>query len=142
MLTYIISDGGKNFVSLETEEFVSRLRIEWKINLSSWQDRFFERLVISTNILLRKEFGNLKMNHEQLQILLLEIKTILIIRPLNYYYDHENEPCLTTNHILQGRALKLYDPETNCGVSKYCYLVKLTILWLTSGIVGKKNILL
>ena len=32
--TYIISDGGRNFVSLELQEFVSRLGIEWKFNLA------------------------------------------------------------------------------------------------------------
>ena len=29
----VISDGGKKFVSVETQEFVSRLGVEWKVNL-------------------------------------------------------------------------------------------------------------
>ena len=59
-LKCIISDGGKNFVSVETKEFVSRLGIEWKFKppLSPWQGGFFERLVRSTKILLRKELGS------------------------------------------------------------------------------------
>ena len=68
---YIISDGGRNFVSVETQEFVTRLGIEWKFNLplSPWQGGFFKRLVRSTKILLRIELGHLKLNYEQYQIL-------------------------------------------------------------------------
>ena len=99
---YIISDGGKNFVSVKTQEFVSRLGIEWKFNLSlsPWQGGLFERLVRSTKILLRKKLGNLKLNYEQLQTVLLEIETILNNRPLTYYYADENEQYLTPNHML------------------------------------------
>ena len=63
---FIISDGGRNFVSVETQEFVSQLGIECKFNLplSPWQGGFFERLVRSTKNLLRKELGNVKLNYE------------------------------------------------------------------------------
>ena len=73
-----ISDGGKNFVSVKTQEFVSRLGIEWKFNLSLplWQGGFFERLLRSTKILLRKELRNLKLSYEQLQTILLETEII------------------------------------------------------------------
>ena len=66
---------------------------------------------------MRKELENLKLNYGQLQTVLLEIETILNNRPLTYYAD-ENEPCLTPNHMLYGRALKLCYPETNSYVSK------------------------
>ena len=114
--TCIISDGGSNFVSIETQEFVSRLGFEWKFNLplSQRKRRFFERLVKSTKILLRKELGNLKPNYEQLQTDLLEIETILNNRPLTYYSADKNKPRLTPNHMLYRRALKLCDPKTNC----------------------------
>ena len=79
---------------------------------------FFERLVRSTKILLRKESGNLELNYEQLQTVLLEIKTLLNNRPLTYYYADKNEPCLTPDHMLYGRALKLCHPETRFDVSK------------------------
>ena len=44
---YIISDGGRNFICVETQEFISRLGIEWKFNLplSPLQGGFFESLV-------------------------------------------------------------------------------------------------
>ena len=60
----------------------------------------FERLVRSTKNLLRKELGNLKLNYDKLQTVVLEIKTILNNRPLTYYYSDENEPCLTPNHVI------------------------------------------
>ena len=68
--------------------------IEWKFNtpLSPWQGGFFERSVRSTKILLRKELGNLKLNYEQLQTVLLEIEIILNNRTSTYYYADENEP--------------------------------------------------
>ena len=39
----MISDSSKNFVSIETQEFVSLLGIEWKFNLplSPWQEGVF-----------------------------------------------------------------------------------------------------
>ena len=77
---------------------------------------FFERLLRSTKILLRKEVGNLKLNYEQLQTVLLENETILNNRPLTYYYADENKPCLTPIHMLYGQALKLCDPEINSDV--------------------------
>ena len=83
-----------------------------------WQKGFFERLVRSTKILLRKELGNLKLNYEQLQTVPLEIETILNNKPLTYYYADENELCLTPNHMLYRRALRLFDPETSSDVSK------------------------
>ena len=35
----VISDSGKNFVSVETQEFVSNMGVDWKANLllSTWQ---------------------------------------------------------------------------------------------------------
>ena len=39
-------------------------------------------------------------------------------RPLTHCYADENEPCLTPNHILYGRKLKLCDPDTSSDVSK------------------------
>ena len=82
------------------------LSVDWALSGSSTyhfrhdRDGFFERLVRSTRILLRKELENLKLNYEQLQTLPLEIETILNNRPLPYYYADENEPCLTPNHVI------------------------------------------
>ena len=41
--TYIIFDGDRTFVYIETQEFVSRLCIEWRFHLplSPWQEKIF-----------------------------------------------------------------------------------------------------
>ena len=41
--TCIIFDGGRTFVYIETQEFVSRLCIEWRFHLplSPWQEKIF-----------------------------------------------------------------------------------------------------
>ena len=41
-----ISDGGSNFVSVESQEFMNRLGVSWVTNmpLSLWHGEFFERL--------------------------------------------------------------------------------------------------
>ena len=65
-----------------------------------------EALVKKVNI--RKELGNLKLNYDQLQTVLLE----------TYYYTDKNKPYLTPNHMLYRRALKFCDPETSSDVSK------------------------
>ena len=52
--------------------------------------KIFIRLVRSTKILQRKELGNLKLNYEQLQTVLLEMETTPSNKPLKYYYADEN----------------------------------------------------
>ena len=89
--TYIISDGGRNFVSVETG--ISQSIWQWvevQPTTFAMAGEFFERLVRSTKILLRKELGNLKLSYEQLQTVLLEIETILNNWPLTYYYADKN----------------------------------------------------
>ena len=63
---------------------------------------------LAKKINIRKELGNLKLNYDQLQTVLLE----------RYYCTDENEPYLTPNHMLYRRALKFCDPETNSDISK------------------------
>ena len=50
----IISDNGKNFISVETQSFATNLGIKWDLNLplAPWHGGFFERLVRSTKTLL------------------------------------------------------------------------------------------
>ena len=108
-----ISDHGKNFVSADTQTYVSYLGIYWHLNtpLAPWHGGFFERLVRSVKELLRKELKNYKLSFEELQTVLLEIECILNNRPLTYYYSTELEPCLTPNHLLFGRTVNLFNSD-------------------------------
>ena len=52
----VISDVGRNSVLDEMQMFVHSLGVDWRMNLplAPWYDRFFERPVCNTNVLLRK----------------------------------------------------------------------------------------
>ena len=106
---FVISDGGKNFVSVETQNFVNNMGVDWRVNLplAPWHGGFFERLVRSTKSLLRKQLQTQKLSYEELQTVLFEIETILNNRRLTYYYTEESETCLTPNHMLFGRTLQI-----------------------------------
>ena len=98
----IISDNGKNFVSVETKRFVSNIGVNWITNLplAPWHGGF-----------LRKQLEKNRLKYEELQTVLCEVETILNNRQLTYYYSDNTEQCLTPNHMLFGRTIKLFDPE-------------------------------
>ena len=98
---------------VETKRFVSNIGVNWITNLplAPWHGGFFERLIKSTNTLLRKQLEKSRLNYEELQTVLCEVETILNNRPLTYYYSDNTEQCLTPNHLLFGRTIKLFDPE-------------------------------
>ena len=104
---FVISDGGKNFVSVETQNFVSNMGVDWRVNfpLAPWHGGFFERLVRSTKSLPRKQQQTQKLSYEELQTVLFEIETILNKRLLTYYTE-ESETCLTPSHMLFGKTLQ------------------------------------
>ena len=54
----IIIDNGKNFVSKDSQNFISNLNIRWHFSLPlvSWDGGFFERLIRSVKDLLKKDW--------------------------------------------------------------------------------------
>ena len=109
----VISDVDSNFVSDESQEFMNGFGVNWVTNtpLSPWYGGFFERLVRSTKELLRKMLKGCRLNYEELQTNLLETEAILNNRPLTNYFHEELEDCLSPNHMLFERSLKLFDPD-------------------------------
>ena len=103
----VISDNWKNSVSVETKRFVSSIGVNWITNLplAPWHGGFFERLIKSTNTLLRKQLEKSRLNYEELQTVLCEVETIRNNRPLTYYYSDNTELCLTPDHLLFGRTI-------------------------------------
>ena len=89
------------------------LGVNWVTNmpLSPWHGEFFERLVRSTKELLWKVLKGCRLNYEELHTVLLEREAILNSRPLTHYFHEELEDCLSPNHMLFGRSLKLFDPD-------------------------------
>ena len=104
----MISDNGKNFISRDTQEFISKLQIEWHVNLplAPWHGGFFERLVRSVKELLIKDLHQAKLNYEEMVTVLCEIEQIINNRPISYLYPTEFETCLTPNHLLFGHRLE------------------------------------
>ena len=87
--------------------FVSR---HANLPLSPWHGVFFfERLVERTKELLRKDLETYRLTYDELQTILYETEAILNNRTITYYYENESEFCLTSSHLLYGRALQLYN---------------------------------
>lgn len=116
---HIISDNGKNFVAVSTQNHVADLGIEWHFNLplAPWHGGFFERMVRSAKELLRKGLQKRKLNYDQMLTILMEIESIINNRPITYVYPNDLETCVSPNHLLYGRkisftASKLSVPPT------------------------------
>lgn len=103
----VISDNGSNFISTETQTFITSLGVDWDLNipLAPWHGGFFERMVKSSKELLRKALLNNRLTFEEMQTVLAEVEQILNNRPLTYAYPNDLECCLTPNHLLFGRNL-------------------------------------
>ena len=68
----MISDNGKNVISDKAQSFSTKLGINWDLNLSlvSWHGGFFERLVRSTETLLKKDLQNYRLSYDKMQTVL------------------------------------------------------------------------
>ncbi|XP_057305456.1 uncharacterized protein LOC130642387 [Hydractinia symbiolongicarpus] len=83
--------------------YLANERIEWSfiIELSPWMGGFYERLVGTTKMALKKSIGNLRLTSTQLQTILTEIEATLNSRPLTYLGDDLNDQTfITPAHFL------------------------------------------
>ena len=60
---------------------------------------------------LRKVLTGCRLNYEELQTVLFETEAVLNNRPLTHYFHEKLEDCLSPNHSLFRRSLKLFDPD-------------------------------
>ena len=90
----IISDNGKTIKDSKVREYCHRENIAWKFNVEAapWWGGFFERLVRSVKLCLKKSLRNAKLTFEELSTVLVEIEGVLNSRPLTYVYDEMDEP--------------------------------------------------
>lgn len=113
----IITDNAKQFKTVQNtidtawaniladptvHSYMSEKRIKWKyiIELSPWMGGFYERLVGTTKMALKKSIGKLHLTSTQLQTIITEIEGVVNSRPLVYIdNDIENE-VLTPAHFL------------------------------------------
>ena len=116
-----MSDKGTNFVGANSElkhclrlwnqeqihDDLLRKGIQWKFNppLAPHFDGVWERMVLSTETILRQILGKQCVNSDTLNTLLAEVESILNSRPLTSVSDSPDDfEAITPNHFLIGRA--------------------------------------
>ena len=82
-------------------------KLEWKFILErapNW-GRFYERLEGLTKRCIKKVLGNARLNHDELNAVLVEIEGTLNARPLRYVSNELEGEILTPAHLLYGRNI-------------------------------------
>ena len=79
--------------SEETRTALSDKKIQWKfiVPRAPWRGRFYERLVKSIKLPLKKIFGNAMLDAEQMATVLTEIEAQINSRPLTYVGAEPND---------------------------------------------------
>lgn len=83
-------------------------KIEWKFILqrAPWWGGFYERLIRSVKLALKKTLGQQCVTRDELVTLLTEVEAVINSRPLTYVFNDSQEPePLTPAHFLTGNRL-------------------------------------
>jgi hypothetical protein len=107
--------------SEETRTALSEKKIQWKciVPRAPWWGGFYERLVKSVKLPLKKIFGNAMLDAEQMSTILTEIETQINSRPLTYIGAEPNDlKALTPAQILIGRNLQAF-PSKDTKVTEH-----------------------
>ena len=131
----IINDNAKTFKSKEVKRLMTQLNVHQRFILpaSPWWGGFYERLVRSVKLSLKKILKRAMVTFEELQTILAEIEATINQRPLCYSSDEEIGNTITPNHLIFGRQLK-YQASANVFsassspddfTKRYKYLLKL-----------------
>ena len=90
---------------------LSEKKIDWKfiVPRAPWWGGFYERLVKSVKLPLKKIFGNVMLDAEQMATVLTEIEAQINSRPLTYVGAEPSDlNALTPPKILIGRKLQAF----------------------------------
>ena len=100
----VISDNFKTFKSSVVKKFMLRLGVQQKFTLpaSPWWGGFYERLVKSVKMVLKKIFGKSLLSYEKLETVLLKIESVINGRPLVFVSEDDLGDTLTPNHLMYG----------------------------------------
>ena len=103
----LVSDNAKTFTSSVLKTFLLNNRIEKRFILpaSPWWGGFYERLVRSVKLPLKKVLGKARLSYEEVETVLIEIEAVINSRPLTYLYDDDITEPLTPSHLLSGRNM-------------------------------------
>ncbi|GBN52957.1 hypothetical protein AVEN_131216-1 [Araneus ventricosus] len=95
------------------KDFYASHKIQWRfiVEKAAWWGGFYERLIRSVKLALRKTVGKTTLSREELETLLIEIEGVLNSRPLTYVFSEFQEPVpLTPAHMLLGRRVNSLPP--------------------------------
>ena len=104
----IINDNFKTFKSSVVKKFMLCLGVRQKFILpaSPWWGGFYERLVRSVKMSLKKILGKSLLSYEELETVLLKIESVINGRPLAYLSEDDLGDALTPNHLMYGRSIR------------------------------------
>ncbi|XP_064475845.1 uncharacterized protein LOC135389743 [Ornithodoros turicata] len=93
--------------SATTKETIADWRIQWRYNApyAPWWGGFYERLIRSVKVALKKTIGAKCLNEVELNTIIAEIEAVLNSRPITYVYENENEQPLSPAECLAGKRL-------------------------------------
>ncbi|GFW96966.1 integrase catalytic domain-containing protein [Trichonephila clavipes] len=123
----ILTDNAKTFKKSELElknlwkiisdptvkAFYASHKIYWQFIMerAPWWGGFYERLIRTVKLALRKTVGRATLFRDELETLLIEIEGGLNSRPLTYIFSEFNEPePLTPSHMILGRRVNSLPP--------------------------------
>ena len=98
----ILNDNFKTFKSDEVKRFMFYYMVKQKFILpaSPWWGGFYERLVRSFKLPLRKILGKSLLTYEEIETILCEIECVINSRPLIYVSEDDLQNALTPFHLI------------------------------------------
>lgn len=94
-------------------EFFSEKAWRFIAERASWWGGFWERLVQSVKVILRKVLGRANLSFEEMCTILTEAEAVIKSRPITYVHNEVNEPQpLTPAHFLVGQRLTSLPPKS------------------------------
>ena len=104
--TLTVSNNGKTFEDSRVPAYCQRDGTKWRFNVEAapWWGGFFDRLVNSVKLSLKKCLRNARLNYDEPSRTLAEVEAVLNSHPLTYVYDEFEEP-MTPSHLVIGRKI-------------------------------------
>lgn len=115
-----ISDNAKTFKgaarelqkivrSQEVLRYLAGNHVTWKfiVDLAPWWGGFWERMVKTMKLSLKKSIGRSTVTYDELATILTEIESIINARPITYLYDDQESVsyALSPSHLIYGRMI-------------------------------------
>ena len=117
----IIHDNFKTFKAKDVKRFFHCIEVKQKFILpaSPWWGGFYERLVRSVKLSLKKVLGKSLLTYEELSTVLCEIEAVINSRSLCYVNEDDLCENLTPNHLIFSRDMS----SRNCKPNEKVLLV-------------------